>query len=453
VGFGFAPYNTSDFHLKQYNYGHSSSSRAHSNLGRSLTSHSRDDDDDDVHRACKKYSSCVAQIGSDSRIRGKGRGGEPSPQVGRERERESILGCKEKRREVKMMLRCGVILLLFLHSLAFVCEASYGDEQPSYKYCVEGCEKNGCVNGLCFDNCKSSVNISANGKPYLRWTLDTPQELLKWDCTGECRYQCMLQEESSRDASADPIKYHGKWPFLRILNIQEPASVGFSILNLLVHFQGLSSFLVLLYYKLPLRPKGPYYEYVGLWTIFGLLSMNSWIWSSVFHSRDVKLTESLDYSSAVALLGYSLILAIIRTGSLRIEAARVMVAAPIIAFVTTHILYLNLYKFDYGLNMIVCVVIGVLQLIIWAVWGLVTKHPARYKLWTVILATALAMLLEIFDFPPVWGIFDAHSIWHAATLPITYLWWSFIKDDAIIRTTILAKKSEAVAGDDTRKTQ
>ena len=106
-----------------------------------------------------------------------------------------------------------------------------------------------------------------------------------------------------------------------------------------------------------------------------------------------------------------------------------------------------------GLNMIVCVVIGVLQLIIWAVWGLVTKHPARYKLWTVILATALAMLLEIFDFPPVWGIFDAHSIWHAATLPITYLWWSFIKDDAIIRTTILAKKSEAVAGDDTRKTQ
>jgi hypothetical protein len=58
-------------------------------------------------------------------------------------------------------------------------------------------------------------------------------------------------------------------------------------LNLLVHFQGLSSFLVLLYYKLPLRPKGPYYEYVGLWTIFGLLSMNSWIWSSVFHSRCV----------------------------------------------------------------------------------------------------------------------------------------------------------------------
>ena len=67
--------------------------------------------------------------------------------------------------------------------------------------------------------------------------------------------------------------------------MQEPASVGFSVLNLLVHFQGFSSFLVLIFYKLPLQPKGPYYEYVGLWTVYGLLAMNSWIWSTVFHSR------------------------------------------------------------------------------------------------------------------------------------------------------------------------
>lgn len=71
--------------------------------------------------------------------------------------------------------------------------------------------------------------------------------------------------------------------------MQEPASVGFSVLNLLVHFQGFSSFLVLIFYKLPLQPKGPYYEYVGLWTVYGLLAMNSWIWSTVFHSRWVVL--------------------------------------------------------------------------------------------------------------------------------------------------------------------
>ena len=62
----------------------------------------------------------------------------------------------------------------------------------------------------------------------------------------------------------------------------------------------------------------------------------------------MELTEKLDYSSAVALLGFSLILSILRAFDVRDEAARVMVAAPLIAFVTTHILYLNFYKLDYG---------------------------------------------------------------------------------------------------------
>lgn len=108
-----------------------------------------------------------------------------------------------------------------------------------------------------------------------------------------------------------------------------------------------------------------------------------------------------------------------------------------------------------GLNMIVCVVIGVAQLLIWATWGFITKHPARFKLWSVVFGAAFAMLLEVFDFPPLWGIFDAHAIWHAATLPITYLWWSFIKDDATYRTEMLVKKSQAsdFQSEETRKTQ
>ena len=165
----------------------------------------------------------------------------------------------------------------------------------------------------------------------------------------------MILEEVTREASSEPpVKYHGKWPFVRMFSLQvcglsklcflvnllyvllachlvlktwrfslmlywsyfpgslnigkfistpfwngywscnpvgmlfsyqEPASVIFSLMNLLVHFQGFSSFLVLLYYKLPLGPKGPYYEYRVHWTLYGILSMNSWIWSTVFHSR------------------------------------------------------------------------------------------------------------------------------------------------------------------------
>lgn len=64
--------------------------------------------------------------------------------------------------------------------------------------------------------------------------------------------------------------------------------------------------------------------------------------------RDVELTQKLDYSSAVAFLGFSLLLSILRSFNVRDGAARVMVAAPLIAFVATHVLYLNFYKLDHG---------------------------------------------------------------------------------------------------------
>jgi len=62
----------------------------------------------------------------------------------------------------------------------------------------------------------------------------------------------------------------------------------------------------------------------------------------------VDLTERLYYSSAVAFLGFGLLMAITRTLNVRTEAARVMVAAPLIAFVTTHILFLNVVELNYG---------------------------------------------------------------------------------------------------------
>ncbi|KAK9086533.1 hypothetical protein Syun_028927 [Stephania yunnanensis] len=52
------------------------------------------------------------------------------------------------------------------------------------------------------------------------------------------------------------------------------------------------------------------------------------------------------------------------------------------------------------------------------------------------------MLLEIYDFPPYKGFVDAHALWHAATIPLTYLRWNFIKDEAEFRTSVLVKKAK-----------
>ncbi|KAL0756201.1 hypothetical protein Bca101_093869 [Brassica carinata] len=130
---------------------------------------------------------------------------------------------------------------------------------------------------------------------------------------------------------------------------------------------------------------------------------------NLFRKRtwDIDITKRLDFSSAIAVLGFSLIVSILRTFDVRLEAARVMVSAPVLALVTTHVLYINFYKLDY--------------------------------------ASGLAMLLEIYDFPPYGGYFDAHSIWHLATVLLTILWWSFIRDDAEFRTSSILKKSKTKA--------
>ncbi|KAL0360613.1 UNVERIFIED_CONTAM: Post-GPI attachment to proteins factor 3 [Sesamum radiatum] len=336
---------------------------------------------------------------------------------------------------------CWIICFLVLSCFPRGYDASAGDSNPSYRACVEQCVKNGCVGERCFPRCKSSsVGSSLDGplymqEPlYLRWK--------QWDCQSDCHYHCMLDREKERaELGLEPLKYHGKWPFQRICGIQEPASVTFSALNLAMHFHGWISFFTLLYYKLPVKPdKRPFYDYAGLWYIYGLLAVIAWFCSVVFHSRDVDLTEKLDYTFAVALLGYSLILAIIRSFSLRSGPARVMVAAPLIAFTITHIFFLNLYRMDYGWNMKVCVTMGIAQLLTWSIWAGVTRHPSRWKLWIVVVGGGLAMLLEIFDFPPYQGLVDAHALWHASTVPLTYIWWSFIKDDAEYRTSSLLRK-------------
>ncbi|EFJ33756.1 hypothetical protein SELMODRAFT_167352 [Selaginella moellendorffii] len=323
--------------------------------------------------------------------------------------------------------------------LALFCGASAGDRDPSYRDCVESCQSSGCIGDLCFSSCNASTFSGKKEEEPIYLSIT------RWDCPSECRYQCMTRREDERAlAGGKPVKYHGKWPFDRIYGVQEPAAVFFSLLNLFAHVWGLGSFLSTVYYELPRGRKGPYYEFVGLWTVYGLLSIHSWFWSVVFHTRDTPVHESWDYSSAVATLGFSLILAITRTLSIKTEAARVMVSAPCIGFIATHICYLNFYEFDYGWNMIVCVVMGLSQLLFWLVWAIVSKHPSRLKVWTVGLGTLGAMLLELYDFPPLGGQFDAHSLWHLGTIPLTFLWWSFVKDDAVARTSRLVKRNQTV---------
>ncbi|KAG5117753.1 hypothetical protein AAZX31_15G240500 [Glycine max] len=329
-----------------------------------------------------------------------------------------------------------IAFILVFSSFIVILNASAGDVDPHYRSCVKQCEETGCFKDKCFPNCKFSSDEVTIHHPwgmleplYVHWK--------KGDCQNDCQYYCMFDREKERELlNKGPEKYHSKWPFKRTYGIQEPASMAFSALNLALHFHGWMSFFTLLYNKLPLKAsKRPYYEYASLWHVYGLLSLNSWFWSTIFHSRYCELIERLDNFSTVALLGYSFIMAILRSFNVKDEATRVMIPAPLISFVITHIMYLNSFKLDYEWNMKVCVLMTIAQLATWAIWSGVSHHPSRWKLRFVVFISGLAMSLKIYDFPPYKGLLDAQALRNAITIPLTYLWWSFIRDDAAFLTS------------------
>jgi hypothetical protein len=34
--------------------------------------------------------------------------------------------------------------------------------------------------------------------------------------------------------------------------------------------------------------------------------------------------------------------------------------------------------------------------------------------------------LELFDFPPIWGMVDAHALWHLGTVVPTIAWYRYV---------------------------
>lgn len=92
-----------------------------------------------------------------------------------------------------------------------------------------------------------------------------------------------------------PAQFFGKWPFIRVLGMQEPASVIFSALNFLVHYKMLQEF------RRSVRPTAPLFK---MWHSFSFICLNAWFWSIVFHTRDYPITELFDY-----VFAYSMVLA------------------------------------------------------------------------------------------------------------------------------------------------
>ncbi|KAI9502464.1 hypothetical protein GGI25_004956 [Coemansia spiralis] len=301
-----------------------------------------------------------------------------------------------------MCIGLAIVLLLALAS------ASSGDRQREFKHCVSSCVKADC---------------SENAKP-----LPLRLQLLFWTCESNCDYKCQRKLTSK---ARQPGKhshaihqYHGKWPFVRIFGVQEPASVIFSILNGVMHLQS---------WKL-VRDSVPKIHPMRRWlSLFVVLGSWSWFCSTIFHMRDFPLTEKLDYFSAGLNVLYIFFLGMVR--ALRLgtwRETRVLAIACAVPY-CLHVAYLSFVHFDYGYNMMANAIVGLLSNVVWFIvtfQAYYNGQPFWWKPAVLIILTDLAFSLEAFDFPPLFDTFDAHSLWHAATIPIVSEWYKYLVKDA-----------------------
>ncbi|KAI8093050.1 Per1-like protein [Halteromyces radiatus] len=280
--------------------------------------------------------------------------------------------------------------------------ASRGNEQSIFLQCVDHCNQTQCPAQL-----------------------PLPLTLLFWSCKENCQYNCMQTiTDKALEHGEQVFQYFGKWPFYRWMGIQEPASVLFSIGNGWVHYH---------YYHI-LKKKIPSNYYLkNAMLVYALFGMNAWIWSTVFHARDTAITEKLDYFSAGLLILYSLYYALRRL--FYIQHPPWWMTLVFVSCYGIHVGYLSLIRFDYGYNMLASVVVGLIQLSLWVGWSIQQytvddkRRSFAYMALISVVGVALAMSLELLDFPPLLRILDAHSLWHLSTIPLMAIWYQFVLKD------------------------
>ncbi|EPS41670.1 hypothetical protein H072_4443 [Dactylellina haptotyla CBS 200.50] len=304
-----------------------------------------------------------------------------------------------------------LVLVLLLLGAAGMALASKGDELPEFKNCVRTCIRKEC-------------DIPAPK------ALPLHLRLLFWNCPSECDYVCQRFVTRDRISHGDSIEqFHGKWPFLRVLGVQEPFSVLFSVLNGVQFYRGLHL----------IRSEFPSsYPPRGIFTFGAYLGMAAWLFSSVFHTRDSIPTERLDYFGAGALVLFNLFyapLVIFRPFHSSPTSRAEQHFSPwvyawgctcLIAY-ASHVYFLQFVRWDYTYNMAANVVVGLCQNVLWVYYTL-TRYDREKRPWAfwpgfIVIWMTLSMSLELLDFPPLFDALDAHALWHAATImPIMWMY-------------------------------
>lgn len=285
-------------------------------------------------------------------------------------------------------------------------KASGGDWDPSYRECVWYCHEHEC---------------KEEDIPLIQ------RRLLQWECIDECQYTCMRNiSDHYLKLTGKVPKYYGHWPFVRVFLMQEPAAALFSAANIAPHVYYLWK------YWSQLSAPNSNYLYGKFLIGLSIISINAWLASVLYHTRKLPSTALYDYSSALVLLASNIWLAAYRL-SIELKWRKTIInqglfglcSVFLLCFVARWILDLYQGTITFSDHMKRCIGLVVSQLVLWLAWIIISV--ASHKYWCLLsqLWLAAAGTLEIFDFPPYFGHFDAHSLWHAATVPLGFILYHF----------------------------
>ncbi|KAH3680242.1 hypothetical protein WICMUC_000423 [Wickerhamomyces mucosus] len=312
--------------------------------------------------------------------------------------------------------------LLLTSILLGIVIGSEGDQLPEFERCLELCTNQVCSKDSLISS-SSSSSLNFEKVPHLL-------KLLNWSCQDNCDYQCQQIITQLRTQNNEEIfQFHGKWPFKRLLGTQELASVIFSILNFIPHYINFQK-LIKFYKNCKDSRKILYWNSL----ILSIVAMGAWIFSTIFHIRDLIWTERLDYFFAGATVltsFYGLLIRVLRLD--KFAKQRKWIGNFCIGLYTYHLIRLN-YDWSYTYNMNANITIAILQYILFLILAFKNfKEGKPLKLWLIpiilILSVILGMSFEIFDFINLNWQIDAHAIWHLSTiLPSFWLYDFFFND-------------------------
>jgi len=70
----------------------------------------------------------------------------------------------------------------------------------------------------------------------------------------------------------------------------------------------------------------------------------------------------------------------------------------------------------------ICVIVGLASVVLWVRLYLIEREMHLFRLAALSVGSSALVALEILDFPPIYGLIDAHALWH---LGIGYIFFSF----------------------------